>query len=351
MKECEPGTIRIKIKDLKPYEKTKTSWKKSKRKLPLTDIVIKLFKANNNLKLLIDKNNKEFLKGQISPENKIEGERLNILPNGKKLTGAYSLFAKNLTIHDEDSDDHWDAIYENPSGFCYLYDEEKIKKHKNKKYSKVKEFEKIHLELEKKVYEALYNKKDYMATPMYTLLKTYMRVGNETYYNHNGHKGLTTLTKNNIKIKNNIATFKFIAKDGVPMSITHEFPDQYISRLKSLLRQPSTVNSQQTYIFKSPAGKILKDTHFKKAFKKHIGKEFYPHIVRSFYATHETKEFLRHHKKATKKEVREFLIHVAHELGHRKFNKKTSEWQESYAVTISHYIAPNYAEKLRNLAK
>lgn len=345
MKECEVGTIRIKTKDLKPYEKTKTSWKKSTEKFPLTKTVIELFKIHNNLKELIDTKNPSFLKGQLSPSKQIQGARLNILPNGKKLTGAYSLFAKHLTIHDENTHDHWDAIYENPSGYCYLYDEEKMKKHKDRKYSKVKAFEKIYPELEKKVIEGLQDKKDYMAVPIFTLLKTYMRIGNEIYYKLHGHKGLTTLSKDNVKIKGNIVTFKFLAKDGVPMTIVHEFPEIYIKRLKH------DIKNNKPYVFQSCSGNVLKETHFKRAFKRYCGKEFYPHIVRSFFATHETEEFLKHNKKASKKEIQEFLTHVAHELGHRKFNKKTKEWKESYNVTIHHYIAPNLMEKLNKLFK
>lgn len=341
------GTIRFKTKELKPYEKTNTSWKKSTKKFPNTKKVIQLFQAHNNLKQLIDIKTPEFLKGQISKEGQIQGARLNILPNNKKLDKAYSLFAEHLTIHDEDSHDHWDAIYKNPSGYCYLYDEEKIKKHKDKKFTKVKAFEKLYPELEKKVYEGLFNKKDYMSIPIYTLLKTYMRVGNNTYYKHNGHKGLTTLSKENIQINKNIVTFKFLAKDGVPMTIVHEFPEQYIKRL----RQAVSGKRQADFIFTSCSGNMLKDTHFKRAFKRYIGKEFYPHIVRSFFATHETKKFLKHHNKPKKQEVRDFLKHVAHELGHKKFNKKKNEWEESYTVTMSHYIAPIYSKKLRELAK
>jgi hypothetical protein len=345
VKEIPIGTIRFKTKDLKPHEKTKTSWKKSKQKFPETEKIIALFKAHNNLKNLIDTKNPEFLKGQISPKGQTQGARLNILPNGNKLTGAYSLFAKHVTIHDEDSHDHWDAIYENPSGLCYLYDEEKIKKHKSKKFSKVKEFEKLYDKLENKVYKELFNKKDYMSVPIYTLLKTYMRVGNNTYYKHNGHKGLTTLSKDNVKIKKNIVTFKFLAKDGVPMEITHEFPDQYIKRLKD------DIKNHKPFIFQTCSGNILTDNHFKRAFKKYIGKEFYPHIIRSFFATHETKEFLKHHRKPSKKETQEFLMSVAHTLGHKKYNKKKNNWEDSYSVTISHYISPTLVKKLNKFRK
>lgn len=345
VKDIPTGTIKIKSKDLLPYVKTKTSWKKYEKNLPTTKEVIELFKKHNNLKELIDKKNEHFLKGEISPKKEIKGARINMLPNGEKLTGAYSIFAKNLTIHDENSQDHWDVIYENPSGFCYLYKEEKLKKHKDKKFTKVKEFEKIYTKLEKTVLNALSNKKDYMSVPIFTLLKTHIRVGNEIYFKHNGHKGLTTLTKENVKIKNNLVTFKFIAKDGVPMTLTHEFPEIYIKRLKE------NIKTNKKYLFESCSNNILKETHFKKAFKRYAGKEFYPHIVRSFFATQKAKDFLSHNKKPSKKETRQLLTEIAHELGHRKFDKKNNTWKDSYNVTIHHYIAPSLAEKITKLAK
>lgn len=338
----KPGTIRFKVKDLKPYEKTKTSWKKSSKNFPEAEKVITLFKKHNNINSLIDTKNSKFLKGEITNKGKIKGARINILPTGEKLTGAYSLFANDLTIHDQNSHDHWDVIYKNPSGYCYLYNEEKIKKHKNKKYSKVKEFEKLYPALKKIVENALNDETDYMAIPIYTLLKTYMRVGNEIYYKLHGHKGLTTLTKNDIKIKKDKVIFNYIAKDGVPMTIETEFPKVYIKRLKKIMKN-------EPYIFQAPNGKILTESHFKKAFKKYIGEEFYPHIVRSFFATHETKEFLKNHKKPTKKEVQELLTTIAHYLGHRKFDKKNNEWKDSYSVTIRSYIEPKLAEKLTKI--
>lgn len=354
MKEADTtplGTIRFKTKDLKPYEKTKASWKKSKQKFPQTEKAIQLFKAHNNLKSLIDTKNKEFLKGRISPKGQIQGARLTILPNKKQLTGAYSIFAKQLTIHDETSSDHWDVMHKNPSSYCHLYTLEKKQKHKNKKYKAVKEFEKLHPLLEKKVLTALRDKKDYMSVPMYTLLQTYMRVGNETYYKLNGHKGLTTLKNKDVTIKKNQVTFKYIAKDGVPMTITHTFPNIYIKRLQSLMRQAASGKRQANYIFQTPTKNVITDTHFKKAFKKYIGKEFYPHIVRSFFATYTTEQYLKEHKKSTKKETQQLLTEIAHELGHKRFNKKTNKWKESYAVTVHSYIAPNLMKKLNSITK
>ena len=55
MKEIPVGTIRIKTKDLLPYEKTKKSWKRSKSKFPEALRIIKLFKAHKNLDILTER--------------------------------------------------------------------------------------------------------------------------------------------------------------------------------------------------------------------------------------------------------------------------------------------------------
>ena len=91
-----PGTVRIKTADLAPYEKTSSSWKKSSNTFPQAMLVIELFKADNNFGVLIDRKNPNFLKGELSPDGKTKGARINILPNGKKLDKAFSLFAKHF---------------------------------------------------------------------------------------------------------------------------------------------------------------------------------------------------------------------------------------------------------------
>ena len=64
----------------------------------------------------------------------------------------------------------------------------------DEKYKKVERFEKCLSRLKKNLVVALDG--DLVALPMLILLKTKMRVGNEIYYLKNGHKGLTTLKKN-----------------------------------------------------------------------------------------------------------------------------------------------------------
>ena len=193
------GAIRI-GKDLKVYKKNDTSWKVCKEDFPHAMQVINLFKKNGRFSELIDKKSPKFLKGQVYKE-KIQGARINILPDGQILGGSYSLLAEHLTLHDQSSSYHWDVIYKNPNGkFAYLYTMDKKSLFRNNKYKKVKKFEEKYPLLLQKVSKAL-KQGDYMALPVYTLLKTHMRVGNEVYYKAHGHKGLTTLKKKNLKIK------------------------------------------------------------------------------------------------------------------------------------------------------
>lgn len=348
-KPTDPGTVRIKTKDLRVYEKTKTSWKQSSSEQPNAMLVIKLFKVNKNFAVLKDKKNPEFLKGQLSPKGQAQGARINILPNGKKLDKAFSLFAPELTIHDERSRRHWNVIYKNPGGnYSYVYTLEKKKEFANKKYKVVEEFEKCHSKLDHSTYNALGDENDQMALPMYTLLKTYMRVGNEIYYKINRHAGLKTLKKDNITIDGDCVTFRYIGKDGVPMCIKEKFPNLYISRLQKLLDS----TDERSFVFLNrDTGRHISDDQFKDAFKRYCGKEFYPHIVRSYYATLKVKEFLKKNASPTKDQVRLLFISIAQKLGHKRFVKKDGEWKESYTVTINHYIRPELIQKIKVLMK
>ncbi|MBU0530575.1 MAG: hypothetical protein ABIH52_00325 [Candidatus Aenigmatarchaeota archaeon] len=342
------GTIRIKSKDLKPYERVGPSWKESSRRFPEAMHVVQLFKAHDNFEFLVDKKNPEFLKGQLSPEGKCQGARVNTLPDGRKLDKAYSLFATYLTMHDEESNDHWDVLYKNPGGtYSYVYTLEKKAKLTKKKYKTVEEFEKYYQRLERNVLEALNDRNDSLSVPMYTLLKTHMRIGNEIYYKAHGHKGLTTLKKADIHINGNKVTFKYKAKNGVPRSITKEFPDIYIERLSEIL---SSIEDS-AFVFINSEGHPLDDKRFKRAFKRYCGKEFYPHIIRSYYATKIAKKFLAEHDSATKKEIRELFTSIAADLGHKKFVKKEQVWKERYNVTIHHYIQPELLEQVKGLVK
>ncbi len=347
-KIVENGILRIKCKDLKVYEKSKFGWKKTSQAFPNTLLVVKLFKSHGKFSILKDTKNPEFLKGQVSKGGMLQGARINVLPDGRVLDKAYHLFAKNLTIHDESSNSHWDVLYENPGGgFGHLYTLTKIKESVKGKYREVEDFAKRYNILRERVLKALNDKNDILALPMYTLLQTYMRVGNELYYNANGHKGLTTLKKKDISFKGKGVEFNYLGKKGVPMDIIKEFPAQYVNRLKSELKNLK----KNDFIFVSEDGHPLKDTHFMVAFERYCGKRFYPHIVRSFYATAKAKEFLKNHKKSSKEKVKELFMEIAENLGHKKFDKKNNEWKSDYNVTIHHYLQPEIVEKINSIVK
>jgi hypothetical protein len=104
---------------------------------------------------------------------------------------------------------------------------------------------------------------------------------------------------------------------------------------------------REDFIFQTPRGHLLSEIDFKKEFRKQIGENFYPHIVRSYFATKATEDFLKTHKNPKKSEVKNFLLSVADELGHKKMSKKTGEWEDNYSVTVGHYIDPRLVAKLR----
>jgi DNA topoisomerase IB len=195
-----------------------------------------------------------------------------------------------------------------------------------------------------KVQKALSDRNDLMALPMYTLLKTYMRVGNETYFKAHGHKGLTTLTKDNVKVDAHKISFEYVGKDGVPINICQEFPDAYVCRLKNILGHLH----KNDFVF-TKNHELLREHDFKSAFKKYCGEEFYPHIVRSHYATTKVKNFLSKHQRASKEEVQELFMSIAHDLGHKKFNKKAKRWEESYKVSVNSYVLPELVKKVERI--
>lgn len=342
IKEVLPGTIRVKVKDLKCYEKTKKGWKKSKDKFSNINVV-KMFKVQKNFNALVDTKDSRFLKGQLY-DGKCQGARINILPDGRKLDKAYSLFAKNLCIHDQKSNEHWDVLFQNPSGgFAYVYTLDKKSKAKVRKFKKVHQFEKVYPKLKKAVEKNL-KKGDILDLAMFTLLNTYMRVGTEIYYKARKHKGLTTLKKEDVKIKGNVVIFDYVAKDGVPRKIVKEFSKIYVNLLKKRLKSLK----KDSFVFADANGRPLKDMKFKALFKEYCGKEFYPHIVRSFHATYRAEVFLKGHKKYSKDEMRDFFTSLAVDLGHKKYSKKEGVWKDSYTVTLNHYVDPLLVEKIKS---
>jgi len=333
---------RIKVSDFSVCEISGKSCKKSKMKFPEAVEVSRLFKKHGKLNLIIDEKNPKFLKGGFS-NGKVVGARIGVLPNGQKLNKMYSLFAPDLKIHDEKSNIHWDVICRNPNGaYSYIYTIEKESSAKKAKYKKVNEFGKCLPNLKRNLNKALDS--DILALPILVLLKTKMRIGNEIYYNQNHHKGLTTLKKKDIGIKGDRVSFDFIGKDGVPQNIMEKFSKNVIDNLRYVLKSKKS----EDFIFVDLNGRPLKDVAFELGFEKYCGVKFYPHIVRSYYATNEAEKFLKK-KKFSKDEVKKFYLKIADRLGHKKFSKKTGNWEDSYQVTLHHYIKPELVERISNL--
>jgi hypothetical protein len=306
---------------------------------------VHLYKSHGRFKMLVDAKNPRFLKGMRTPDGRVLGARIAVLPDGKKLNAGFSLFARNLRFHDEDTDAHWDVMFENPAGFRYLYEVNKIARSKKRKTHIVDEFGRVFPLLKRNVMKALKEKADDVyPTALFTLIKTYMRVGNEIYYQAHHHKGLTTLQKRNIRIQGNDVVFDYVAKDGVPVKLQVHFPDVYIRRLTDRL-EPRKAGD---YVFshESDPRRPLDGKDIKKAIKTYCGKEFYPHIIRSYYADTEVKKFFRTHRTATKDEVYALLIKIASKLGHKRYDKKEHEWVESPKVTVNNYIRPEFVERL-----
>lgn len=313
--------------------------KDSRVEFPGAKFVAELFDKHGNLGMIVDSVDSRFLKGGFSG-GKAVGARVCVLPDGRKLNKAYSLFANKLVVHDEKSNSHWDVLLENPNGkFAYLYDLDKVERSSRKKFERVEVFDKCLGKLNRNLMGAL--ESDSIALPMLILLKTKMRVGNEMYYLRNGHKGLTTLKKRDIGISGDCVTFDYVGKDGVPQKICERFPSKVVGRLRAELRKRKAGD----FVFVDLNGHPLKDVCFERAFERYCGERFYPHIVRSHYATKESEKFLAKNPGAGRDESVRFCLKLADKLGHKKFSKKSGDWESSYLVTLHYYVRPELVEK------
>ncbi|MFT4310469.1 MAG: hypothetical protein ACMXYC_02460 [Candidatus Woesearchaeota archaeon] len=336
------GTLRLGV-DMHTYKRYSKGWKKVADAFIYAIPIVQAFKAHKRVDVLIDTKDSFFCKGYRTPDGAIKGARITILPDGTVLQGAYSLLSDHLTLHDQHTHGHWDIMYKNPSGtYTYRYSLKKVKQSHQQKYKKVHEFNAIYPTLLYNVTQALSLRQDSMALVLYTLLATYMRVGNKVYFITHGHKGLTTLKKEDVHITGNTVTFCFLGKNGVPHTITKTFPQQYIRWLHMLMR------ANTEFLF-TKNNKAITEKDFAQAFVKYAKQSFYPHIVRSHYATYEVQRFFAQHAKPTKKQIKEVLTSIAQELGHKKYSKKLHDWQSYYTITLSHYIEPRLVKKIQTI--
>lgn len=321
---------------------TASGWREDKRDFPEIAHAAHLFRSHGRFGMLRDAKDARFLKGALGAGGRPVGARIMVLPDGEKLNEGFSLFAKNLRFHDEDTDAHWDVMFENPAGFTYLYTIAKISRAKKHKTHIVDEFARFFPKLKRNVLKDLRSEGSIHAVALYTMMKTYMRVGNEIYFKAHGHKGLTTLQKMDIRIEGNHVTFNYKAKDGVPIHICVSFPETYVRRLAALLK-PKRPN---TFVFSHASGHPLGGKDIKGAIGEFCGRDFFPHIIRSYFADTEVKKFFRSRRTATRQEVYDLLIMIASKLGHKRYDKKEHTWVESPKVTVNNYIRPEFVERL-----
>ncbi len=347
-KSLPKGTKRIKSKDFKQYEKTSKDWILDNNIPEHTRKIIEHYLKEKSHKTLLDEKEKDFLKGILLPLEKVSGARIKTLPNGKNLArGGFSIYAKNIEYNPKNNP-QWDICYENTSGLkTYLYSEDKIHLEQKQKYKLVQKFkenyEKILTKLEKDIKET--QNLEHIA--LYILLLTKIRVGNEHHFHHTGHKGLTTLQKFDLELKNNHLTLNFIGKDGVPQHIEKELPEFIAKLLK--IRLENIKNDD--FVFANIKGEPIHPSHFSDILFEYTNEHFYPHIIRSHYADTTCEEFLNSCRKPTKEEVEKVFLEVAKNLGHKKYNKKKNIWEINYKVTLENYIYPKLSEKMLKRVK
>ncbi len=350
-KELDLGSIRIKSKELKLFEKKDEDLWKAISELD-EDIltIIELYKDNNNFELLLDAHDENFLRGSVSPdpEKKVCGARVMVLPNGEKLARAgFSLFAKDLMFNFDNDECLWDVCYTNASkSKTYLYTESKVQLEQDKKLRLVEKFEKHYLEILENCEEKIKQRNcETVYLALYVMLKTFIRVGNIEYYKRFNHKGLTTLQIKDISIDNNFITFEFIGKDGVPQKITKRFEDFFIKKFKKLIGN----RDKEEFLFVNENNNVLHSDYFSKILFQWTEEHFYPHIIRSHFADMTCKEFLKKHRTATKQQVEQVFLEIAENLGHKKYNKKTDTWEICFNVTLKNYIHPSYSDRMIKL--
>lgn len=349
------GCKRVMTKDFSLYEKKTLFWKKLKQLPKSAKITIDLFTHYDNSQHLIDENFNKFLKGHLTPENRISGKRINILPNGIKLArGGFSLFAKDLKFNlSKDNLNSYDVSFENESGTrTYLYSIDKVHLEQEQKYKLVQEFDEFYEEILEKLdldIDRFEDKRKYLA--LYTLIMSKIRVGNFEYFTHSGHKGLTTLQKKDLLInkENSSITFNFIGKDAVPQNIIVKYPEKYIIYLKDILSKIK----KDDFVFSNKSGHPIEAVEFSDILFSYTNKHFYPHIIRSHYADRVCENFIRNNKnkKVTQENIDLKINEIAKNLGHKKFDKKTNSWQINSKVTIESYIYPPLIEQMKEMIK
>lgn len=308
------------------------------------------YKIHGNEKLLLDLGNPDFYKGFLSPEIKPGGPRIRHLPNGKKIAGGgFSLFARKLQFN-KSANEQWDVCYQNVSGLkTYLYSEDKIHLEQENKYRLVLEFEKNYKDMFRKLKKDILENHNLEHIALYVLLTTYIRVGCYHHYKKSGHKGLTTLQKKDIYIKDGKVIISYIGKDGIPQRIEKRYPLWFEKELEEKLEYLE----DEDFVFANKFQEPFHSSVFSEILLNYTKEHFYPHIIRSHLADMMCQQFIDKNKnrEVTKEEIQDLLFKIAEKLGHKRFDKTKNKWVLSSRVTQQSYIYPPLLERLKGLAK
>lgn len=110
----------------------------------------------------------------------------------------------------------------------YIYHPDWIKLSKENKFSKLAFFGKVLPEIRKKIsYDMvsdILNKEKIIATVIWLLQNTLIRIGNEEYVKENDSFGLTTLRNRHVSIKGKNVRFEFMGKSGIKHTVKISHP-------------------------------------------------------------------------------------------------------------------------------
>lgn len=90
-----------------------------------------------------------------------------------------------------------------------------------------------------------------IATMLWILDNTYIRIGNDVYYQQNESIGLTTLTDHNVVIAGSVVTFVFKGKSGKEQHFIVEDPT-----IKTIVTQCKNLRGERLFQYQQPSGQL-----------------------------------------------------------------------------------------------
>jgi len=170
--------------------------------------------------------------------------------------------------------------------YVWLSDISRIKQEREKeKFDKAKELEKQYDKVRKHIIDNINSenlKRRKIATVCYLIDAVSMRVGDEKEEDEADTVGATTLTKNNVIIKeNNLVKFDFLGKDSVRWEKELVLPEQVVNNLKEFI---STTESE---IFKGVRSENVK------LFLNEVVPGLTAKVFRTFHASKAVEDYLK----------------------------------------------------------